>query len=97
MRCENNYFDFDLSSLSAFINDGKDFDDNESVPDRLKMSDEERKYGKIPAKIYLLYLKACGIPTLVVFFMSTLLWQALRVYTDIWLRKWTDNDDTSDK
>lgn len=34
--------------------------------------------------------------TLVVFFMSTLLWQALRVYTDVWLRKWTDNDDIAD-
>jgi hypothetical protein len=56
-------------------------------------SDEERKYGKIPARIYFLYMKACGISTLVVFFMSTLLWQALRVYTDVWLREWTDNDD----
>lgn len=34
--------------------------------------------------------------TLVVFFMSTLLWQALKVYTDVWLREWTDNDDIAD-
>lgn len=34
--------------------------------------------------------------TLVVFFMSTLLWQALKVYTTFWLRKWTDDDDTAD-
>lgn len=60
------------------------------MPNRLK-SDEERKYGKIPARIYFLYAKACGNLTLVVFFMSTLLWQALRVYTDVWLREWTDN------
>ncbi|XP_070506650.1 ATP-binding cassette sub-family C member Sur isoform X2 [Chironomus tepperi] len=65
-------------------------EDDESVPNRLK-SDEERKYGKIPAKIYSLYARACGTLTLVVFFMSTLLWQALRVYTDVWLREWTDN------
>lgn len=62
------------------------------MPNRLK-SDEERKYGKIPARIYFLYAKACGTFTLVVFFMSTLLWQALRVYTDVWLREWTDNGD----
>ena len=62
------------------------------MPNRLK-SDEERKYGKIPARIYFLYARACGISTLVVFFMSTLLWQALRVYTDVWLREWTDNGD----
>lgn len=70
----------------------KDLEDDESVPNRLK-SDEERKYGKIPARIYFLYAKACGTLTLVVFFMSTLLWQALRVYTDVWLREWTDNGD----
>jgi hypothetical protein len=67
--------------------------DDESAQNRLKY-DEERKYGTIPARIYLLYLKACGIPTLVVFFTSTFMWQALRVYTDVWLRDWTDSDDS---
>lgn len=75
----------------------KDLEDNDdgngSGPNNRLKSDEERKYGKIPVRIYLLYLRACGIVTLVVFFMSTLLWQALRVYTDVWLREWTDNDD----
>lgn len=65
--------------------------EDESAEHRLK-HDEDRKYGTIPKKIYLLYLKACGIPTLVVFFMSTFMWQALRVYTDVWLRDWTDSD-----
>jgi hypothetical protein len=69
--------------------------EDESVQNRLKC-DEERKYGKIPTRIYLLYLKACGIPTLLVFFLSTFLWQALRVYTDVWLRDWTDSDDATD-
>jgi hypothetical protein len=58
--------------------------------------DEERKYGKIPTRIYLLYLKSCGFYTVTIFFLSALGWQALRVYTDIWLRDWTeiniDND-----
>jgi len=64
------------------------------VQNRLKY-DEERKYGTIPTRIYLLYLKACGISTLTVFFTSTLVWQALRVYTDVWLSDWTDSDDTA--
>lgn len=70
-------------------------DNNEPVENKLK-SDEERKYGKIPARIYMFYLRACGMVTLVVFFMSTLLWQVLRVFTDVWLREWTDNEDDDD-
>ena len=69
--------------------------EDESAEHRLKY-DEERKYGKIPARIYLLYLRACGIPTLVVFFMSTFVWQALRVGTDVWLRAWTDSEAGAD-
>lgn len=80
-----------------YISNDEDLEEGEdgSAANRLK-SDEERKYGKIPVRIYLLYLRACGMVTLVVFFMSTLLWQALRVYTDVWLREWTDNDDMAD-
>lgn len=69
--------------------------EDKSAQHRLKY-DEERKYGKIPARIYLLYLKACGIPTLAIFFTSTFMWQALRIYTDVWLRDWTDDDDSAD-
>lgn len=81
----------------SYISNDEDLEEGEdgSAANRLK-SDEERKYGKIPVRIYLLYLRACGMVTLVVFFMSTLLWQALRVYTDVWLREWTDNDDMAD-
>lgn len=82
------YFSFILGTLKTDLED-------ESVQNRLKC-DEERKYGKIPTRIYLLYLKACGISTLLIFFMSTFLWQALRVYTDVWLRDWTDNEDAAD-
>lgn len=66
--------------------------EDEEAENRLK-SDEERKYGKIPSEIYLLYLKACNSWVLAVFFMTTLLYQALRVYTDVWLRNWTDNNN----
>ena len=84
-------FDYFFSSSVA---PGTDLED-ELAGHRLKY-DDERKYGTIPTRIYLLYLRACGIPTLVVFFMSTLMWQALRVYTDVWLRDWTENEESTD-
>lgn len=62
--------------------------------DRL-IYDEERKYGKIPAKIYLLYLKSCGLWTIGVFCLSALAWQATKIYLDVWLRDWTDIEQTN--
>lgn len=60
------------------------------------MSDEERKYGKIPTGIYRIYLKSCGLHIVLIFFLCAFGWQALRVYTDFWLRKWTDSDQPND-
>lgn len=51
-----------------------------------------RKYGKIPNRIYMLYLKACGLYIVFIFCVSAFGWQALRIYTDVWLRGWTDID-----
>ncbi|XP_075149498.1 sulfonylurea receptor [Haematobia irritans] len=53
--------------------------------------DVERKYGKIPAEIYLLYMRASGWTSVFIFFITALIWQALRVYTDVWLQQWTDD------
>lgn len=64
-------------------------DYNEEISNRL-IYDEERKYGKIPTKIYLLYLKSCGLWTIGVFCSSALVWQAMKIYMDVWLRDWTD-------
>ncbi|XP_054082882.1 ATP-binding cassette sub-family C member Sur [Zeugodacus cucurbitae] len=52
--------------------------------------DAERKYGKIPAHIYLLYLRASGWRMVTIFFLTALIWQGMRVYTDVWLQHWTD-------
>ncbi|KAI8119905.1 ATP-binding cassette sub-family C member Sur, partial [Lucilia cuprina] len=54
--------------------------------------DVERKYGKIPAEIYLLYLRASGLTIVLIFFITALIWQTLRVYTDVWLQQWTDDN-----
>lgn len=64
-------------------------DYNEKISNRL-IYDEERKYGKIPTRIYMLYLKSCGLYVVLVFCVSALGWQAFRIYTDVWLRGWTD-------
>lgn len=58
------------------------------------MYDEERKYGKIPTKIYLLYLKVCGPWTVGIFCISALAWQVMKIYLDVWLKDWTDIDST---
>ncbi|XP_017042869.2 ATP-binding cassette sub-family C member Sur [Drosophila ficusphila] len=52
--------------------------------------DTERKYGKISDDIYLMYIRAAGVPIITVFFITALIWQCLRVYTDIWLQQWSD-------
>ncbi|KAH8255681.1 hypothetical protein KR038_008446 [Drosophila bunnanda] len=52
--------------------------------------DNERKYGKISDDIYLMYIRAAGLPIITVFFITALIWQCLRVYTDVWLRHWSD-------
>lgn len=67
-------------------------DYNEEISNRL-IYDEERKYGKIPTRIYLLYLKSCGLCVIVVFCLSAMAWQAMKIYTDVWLRDWTSDID----
>ncbi|KAH8377825.1 hypothetical protein KR093_007269 [Drosophila rubida] len=54
-------------------------------------ADGERKYGQISHNIYLLYMRASGLPIIVAFFITTLIWQCLRVYTDVWLQHWSDH------
>uniref|UniRef100_A0A1I8P9M9 ATP-binding cassette sub-family C member Sur n=1 Tax=Stomoxys calcitrans TaxID=35570 RepID=A0A1I8P9M9_STOCA len=54
--------------------------------------DVERKYGKISSEIYLLYVRASGFANVIIFFITALIWQALRVYTDVWLQQWTDDN-----
>lgn len=71
-------------------------DYNEEISNRL-ISDEERKYGKIPTRIYTLYLKSCGLYIVSIFFLSAFGWQALRVYTDVWLKDWTDNKSSPEE
>uniref|UniRef100_A0A182T5T3 ABC transmembrane type-1 domain-containing protein n=1 Tax=Anopheles maculatus TaxID=74869 RepID=A0A182T5T3_9DIPT len=56
--------------------------------------DDERKYGRIPTRMYWLYLISCGPRMVAIFFLSALAQQALKVYTDFWLQEWTDQTTT---
>uniref|UniRef100_A0A182WGN4 Uncharacterized protein n=1 Tax=Anopheles minimus TaxID=112268 RepID=A0A182WGN4_9DIPT len=56
--------------------------------------DDERKYGRIPTRMYWLYLVSCGPRMVAIFFLSALAQQALKVYTDFWLQEWTDQTAT---
>lgn len=67
-------------------------DYNDELSNRL-IYDEERKYGKIPTEIYMLYLKSCGPWVIIVFGLSAIAWQAMKIYMDVWLRGWTDADE----
>ncbi|XP_002132511.3 ATP-binding cassette sub-family C member Sur isoform X1 [Drosophila pseudoobscura] len=64
--------------------------ENELIPMSESAIDAERKYGKISHHIYLMYIRASGVPIITVFFITALIWQCLRVYTDVWLRHWSD-------
>jgi len=37
-----------------------------------------------------MYIRAAGLPIITVFFITALIWQCLRVYTDVWLQQWSD-------
>ncbi|KAH8410623.1 hypothetical protein KR009_007046 [Drosophila setifemur] len=63
---------------------------NESMSVVRTAIDTERKYGKISDDIYLMYIRAAGLPIITVFFITALIWQCLRVYTDVWLQHWSD-------
>lgn len=67
-----------------------DSDYNEMISNRLLVEDEERKYGEIPIR---LYLKLCGQRFVAIFCVTTFCWQAMRVFTDFWLKLWTDIDN----
>lgn len=43
-------------------------------------------------EIYTLYLKSCGLFTVIIFCLSAFGWQAMKIYTDVWLKDWTDTD-----
>ncbi|KAJ6649735.1 ATP-binding cassette sub-family C member Sur [Pseudolycoriella hygida] len=80
-----------VSTISKYSEETEDENcsNNENTSNRL-MCIEQRKYGKIPNRIYMLYLKACGLYVVFIFCVSASGWQALRIYTDVWLRNWTD-------
>lgn len=81
------FLSYSKNLFSPFIH--TEYNNGEQVSNRL-IYDEERKYGKIPARMYWLYLKSCGMDIVTTFFLSALAQQGLRVYTDFWLQSWTE-------
>ncbi|XP_054281763.1 ATP-binding cassette sub-family C member Sur-like [Macrosteles quadrilineatus] len=55
---------------------------------------EEREYGQIQRRIYLSYLQACGALAGATYLLATVSWQGLRVGTDYWLSKWTEESSS---
>ncbi|XP_053672383.1 ATP-binding cassette sub-family C member Sur [Anopheles nili] len=81
-----------LSTISRHSEDTEEssVDCGEGEVSNRLIYDDERKYGRIPARMYWLYLKSCGPRMVAVFFLSALAQQTLKVYTDFWLQEWTD-------
>lgn len=87
-----------LSTTSSVSDDLSEDDDLcDEVAENLGRlaSDEEREYGKIPKKLYIEYLKACGIIVGGSYLILTFSWQGLRIYTDYWLSEWSEQADSS--
>nr|CAD7432255.1 unnamed protein product [Timema monikensis] len=74
---------------------GPESDEATDAGEGRTMSEEEREYGKIPKRIYLDYLCACGVVAGVSYLLSAVLWQGLRVYTDYWLSQWTHHSNAT--
>lgn len=82
-----------IESFTYFVRYYTNTDYNDEISNRL-IYDEERKYGEIPTEIYMLYFKSCGPWVIIIFGMSAIAWQTMKIYTDVWLRGWTDADES---
>ncbi|XP_046995474.1 ATP-binding cassette sub-family C member Sur [Schistocerca americana] len=83
------------SSLSDDLSEDDDLCDETAENSGRLASDEEREYGKIPKKLYIEYLKACGILVGGTYLILTFSWQGLRIYTDYWLSEWSEQADAA--
>lgn len=48
-------------------------------------TEEERQYGRVPRRLYWLYIRSCGLWLALTYFLGSLAWQAARIATDYWL------------
>lgn len=51
---------------------------------------EEREYGRIPKRVYMIYIRTCGTIIGLTYLLVTFSWQVVRVNTDFWLSNWTE-------
>nr|XP_018907669.1 PREDICTED: ATP-binding cassette sub-family C member Sur [Bemisia tabaci] len=71
--------------------DTNNFHDDSSSWNKTPTSDS-RSYGEISHEIYWTYVKACGLSISVLFLIITVIWQALKVYTDFWLSYYSEDN-----
>jgi len=48
-------------------------------------ADEERQYGRVPRRLYLVYAQSCGLLLTLAYFIGSFAWQGARLFTDYWL------------
>ncbi|XP_015595444.1 ATP-binding cassette sub-family C member Sur isoform X2 [Cephus cinctus] len=81
-----------LSTESGIVDDVDDEDDKNSSSHHLNPGEDLREdtSGLVTSVVWLDYLKAGGIGPGLTYIAAALACQALRVYTDLWLSRWTD-------
>lgn len=52
---------------------------------------EEREYGSVPLRIYLIYAKACGHALSGSYLLFAIGYEVVRVLTSFWLSRWSDS------
>uniref|UniRef100_A0A8D9AUF0 ATP-binding cassette sub-family C member 8 n=7 Tax=Cacopsylla melanoneura TaxID=428564 RepID=A0A8D9AUF0_9HEMI len=72
-------------------------DEEEIVSWNLTSSNENREYGEIPLKAYWTYFSECGLFWLSIYIVSTVSWQVLRIMTDFWLTKWSEDKHANEQ
>lgn len=52
---------------------------------------EEREYGSVPLRVYLIYARACGKFLSLTYLIFALGYEVVRVLTSFWLSHWSDS------
>lgn len=52
---------------------------------------EEREYGSVPLRVYLIYATACGQLLSSSYLIFTVGYEVVRVLTSFWLSRWSDS------
>ncbi|KAF9319235.1 hypothetical protein BG003_009564 [Podila horticola] len=74
----------------------KDADDKDDANGEL-VSDEKMVDGKVGWKILMVYARAVSLPKALLCIVTYVFWQAAQINTNLWLRKWINDTEESER